>query len=99
MGLARTTERARELLKSREYRYISPAVDWAAQNKRTGKPQGTTLTSVALTNRPFLEELPQIRLSDPAFQPVDETENRSRSTKPKIRNSSFNFEFPAQEVP
>ncbi|MCJ7503806.1 MAG: phage protease [Acidobacteriia bacterium] len=89
-GWYEPTERARELLKSREYRYISPAVDWAAQNKRTGKPQGTTLTSVALTNRPFLEELPQIRLSDPAFQAVDEPANAgtpSENPKSTIANS------------
>ena len=89
-GWYEPTERARELLKSREYRYISPAVDWAAQNKRTGKPQGTTLTSVALTNRPFLEELPQIRLSDPAFQAVDEPANAgtpSENPKSKLANS------------
>jgi phage I-like protein len=97
-GWYEPTERARELLKSREYRYISPAVDWAAQNKRTGKPQGTTLTSVALTNRPFLEELPQIRLSDPAFQPVDENETRNskienRPPNPEFPVSSFKFRF------
>ena len=89
-GWYEPTARARELLQSREYRYISPAIDWAAQNKRTGKPQGTTLTSVALTNRPFLEELPQIRLSDPAFQAVDEPANAgaaSKNPKSKIANS------------
>jgi hypothetical protein len=71
-GWYEPTERARLLLKSREYRYLSPAIDWAARSKVSGKPQGTTLTSVALTNRPFLEELPQIRLSDPAFRLVGE---------------------------
>jgi hypothetical protein len=65
------TPRARKLIESREYRYISPAINWAGRDKRTGKMTGTTLTSVALTNRPFLEELPQIRLSDPAYQLVD----------------------------
>jgi phage I-like protein len=89
-GWYEPTERARQLLKSREYRYISPAIDWTAQNKLTGKSQGTTLTSVALTNRPFLEELPQIRLSDPAFQAVDESASSGRSIenpKSKIANS------------
>ncbi|HEV2349023.1 MAG TPA: phage protease [Terriglobia bacterium] len=65
------TPRARQLIESGEYRYISPAISWAGRDKRTGKMTGTTLTSVALTNRPFLEELPQIRLSDPAYQLVD----------------------------
>jgi len=89
-GWYEPTERARQLLKNREYRYISPAIDWAAQNKRTGKVQGTTLTSVALTNRPFLEELPQIRLSDPAFQAADEFGNAGGSIenpKSQIANS------------
>jgi len=70
-GYYEPTERARKLIASREYRYISPAISWAARDKRTGEPDGTTLTSVALTNRPFLEELPPIRLSDPAYQLVD----------------------------
>jgi phage I-like protein len=70
-GWFEPTERARKLVRSREYRYISPAIDWGAKNKRTGKPQGATLTSVALTNRPFLEEMPQIRLSDPGYRLVD----------------------------
>jgi phage I-like protein len=70
-GLYEPTSRARKLIESLEYRYISPAITWAGRDKRTGKIAGTTLTSVALTNRPFLEELPQIRLSDPAYQLVD----------------------------
>jgi len=71
-GWFEPTERARMLVKNGEYRYISPAIDWGAKNKRTGKPQGATLTSVALTNRPFLEEMPQIRLSDPGYRLVEE---------------------------
>ncbi len=71
-GWYEPTPRARQLIQDREYRYISPAIDWTARNKRSGKPQGATLTSVALTNRPFLEELPQIQLSDPSYQPLDE---------------------------
>jgi len=86
-GWFEPTPRARELLHNREYRFISPAIEWGAKHKRTGKSQGTTLTSVALTNRPFLEELPQIRLSDPGFVPVqgDETGNSKLETgRPKI---------------
>jgi len=71
-GWFEPTERARSLVKNGEYRYISPAIDWGAKNKRTGKSQGATLTSVALTNRPFLEEMPQIRLSDPGYRLVEE---------------------------
>jgi len=103
-GWYEPTPRARELVKSREYRFISPAIDWAARSKQTGKPQGTTLTSVALTNRPFLEELPQIRLSDPAFLPVQEGDKRNwkletGNSKLATRNSGrttpvSSFQFP-----
>jgi hypothetical protein len=58
------TSRALELIRNKEYRYVSPAIDYGARDKLTGEPQGTTLTSLALTNRPFLEELPAIRLSE-----------------------------------
>ncbi len=78
-GWFEPTERARSLVKNGEYRYISPAIDWGAKNKRTGKPQGATLTSVALTNRPFLEEMPQIRLSDPGYRLVEEEAGRRES--------------------
>lgn len=78
-GWYEPTDRARNLIKDREYRYISPALDWAARNKRSGEPQGTTLTSVALTNRPFLEELPQIRLSDPSYHLANGTDSELTS--------------------
>jgi len=58
------TARALELVKNREYRFVSPAIAWNVPDKQTGEDQGATLTSLALTNRPFLEELPPIRLSE-----------------------------------
>ena len=63
-GWYEPTERARQLISNREYRYISPAIAWGAKDKVTGKVQGTTLTSVALVNKPFLEELPEIHLCE-----------------------------------
>ena len=71
-GWYEPTDRARRLIANREYRYISPAIDWSARSKKNGKPLGATLSTVALTNRPFLEEMPPIRLSDPEFRLVDE---------------------------
>jgi hypothetical protein len=114
-GWYEPTARARQLLQNREYRFISPAIEWGAKNKRTGKSQGTTLTSVALTNRPFLEELPQIRLSDPGFVPVHERETgnwKMEDGKSKVpaqatppRDSAkagaqvSNFKFPVSDFP
>jgi hypothetical protein len=63
-GWYEPTERARQLITNREYRYISPAIRWGAKDKVTGKTAGTVLTSVALVNRPFLEELPEIHLCE-----------------------------------
>jgi phage I-like protein len=63
-GWYEPTERARELIANREYRYISPAIRWGTRDKVTGKTAGTALTSVALVNKPFLEELPEIHLCE-----------------------------------
>lgn len=82
-GWYEPTDRARRLIANREYRYISPAIDWAARSKRSGKPQGATLSTVALTNRPFLEEMPPIRLSDPEFRLVEDS--RALAAQPADR--------------
>jgi hypothetical protein len=63
-GWYEPTDRARQLIASREYRYISPAIRWGARDKVTGKATGTVLTSVALVNKPFLEEMPEIHLCE-----------------------------------
>lgn len=58
------TPQAQQMIRSGEYRFFSPAIDWSAKDKETGEPQGATLTSGALTNKPFLEELPPIVCSE-----------------------------------
>jgi len=63
-GWYEPTERARELIVAKEYRYISPAIRWGARDKVTGKTTGTVLTSVALVNKPFLEDMPEIHLCE-----------------------------------
>jgi hypothetical protein len=63
-GWYEPTERARQLIAHHEYRYISPAIRWGAKDKVTGKTTGTVLTSVALVNKPFLEEMPEIHLCE-----------------------------------
>jgi hypothetical protein len=62
-GRYEPTDRARELIKNREYRYVSVAFTKDYPDRKTGEPQGLTLTSVALTNQPFLDELPEIWLA------------------------------------
>ena len=63
-GQAEFTPRAKEMVKGGEYRYLSPVINWGARNKLTGEQQGATLTSMALTNRPFLDALPAIAMSE-----------------------------------
>lgn len=63
-GQAEFTPRAQEMVKGGEYKYLSPVINWGARNKLTGEQQGATLTSMALTNRPFLEHLPAISMTE-----------------------------------
>jgi phage I-like protein len=63
-GQAELTDKARGMIAAKEYKYLSPFIDRTIIDKQTGKPQGSTLTSIALTNRPFLEAMPAIALSD-----------------------------------
>jgi phage I-like protein len=63
-GEAEFTDRARAMLRAHEYKYVSPVINWGARDKATGEQQGATVTSVALTNQPVLEEMPAIALSD-----------------------------------
>ena len=58
------TDEAKKLIQGEQYKYFSPAIDWGATDKHSGRGKGATLTSGALTNHPFLEELPAIQLSD-----------------------------------
>lgn len=64
LALIEWTQQARQLIQGGQYRFFSPAIDWGCVDKETGQPQGATLTSGALTNHPFLEELPPIMLTD-----------------------------------
>jgi phage I-like protein len=63
---------ARELIKAKKYKYFSPAIDWGAVDKKTGRSKGATITSGALTNHPFLEELPAIQLGERAAVQLSE---------------------------
>ena len=62
--------RAEEMIRKGEYRYLSPALDKAFKDKTTGEPQGATLTSIALTNKPFLEDLPHLQLHEVYWSPT-----------------------------
>jgi hypothetical protein len=46
---------AREEVRSGGYKFLSPAVRFGCRDRVTGKPIGARLSSVALTNNPFLD--------------------------------------------
>lgn len=89
-GRYEPTARARNLIRDREYRYTSAAFASHYPDRETGDDQGLTLTSVALTNQPFLDELPEVVLSikddaEPLFNApsVAEVKNASRQSAEK----------------
>ena len=86
-GRYEPTARARTLIKNREYRYVSAAFAKEYPDRKTGEPQGLTLTSVALTNQPFLDELPEVWLSvvspmSDVRSPMSGAESSKRSRTP-----------------
>ena len=56
-------EQAKEHIQNREYRYVSPVFSPNTIDRVTGKNTGWSLHSLALTNRPFLEELGEVFLN------------------------------------
>lgn len=79
-GLAELTQRAREMIERAEYKYISPAIHWGARDKVSGEPQGATLTSVALVNRPFLDAMPSVQLSEAGGQILEDEVSMKATT-------------------
>lgn len=54
-GLVQWGDLAKKYIKSGSYKFLSPAVVFGSKDRVTGKPIGARLSSVALTNNPFLD--------------------------------------------
>lgn len=63
-ALPKWNDEARELIKNKQYKYISPVFVFNSKDAVSGKGIGTTLQSIALTNTPFLAELGEISLKN-----------------------------------
>ena len=59
-GLTEWGSKAREYIEGGHYKFLSPAVRFGCRDRVTGKPVGARLTSVALTNIPFLDGMQQV---------------------------------------
>lgn len=57
------TDKAKEHILAREYRYLSPVFAPNTLSQTDASNIGWTLHSVALTNKPFLEELGEVRIN------------------------------------
>jgi len=57
------TKKARDMIESGELLYKSPTIVFNTVDRETGKTGGSSLHSIALTNTPFLHELPEVRLN------------------------------------
>ena len=50
-------------VRQKEFRYFSPEIHWNERDEQ-GRPIGTRLAAGAITNRPFLKDLPPIEISE-----------------------------------
>lgn len=65
-GLVEWTPRAAELIRNKEYQYVSPTFVKTHQDKLTGKSGGARLVCAAITNHPFLPNMAAVTLSETA---------------------------------
>jgi len=88
-ALVEWLEPARTYIKQGKYRHVSPAIRFGAKHPETGKPIGARLTSVALTNKPFLRGMVPVMATDsPAAgdgQTVTLSAYTSNEYLPKLR--------------
>lgn len=61
-GWAEFTPAALAAIRQKEYRYFSPEIHWKDDDEQ-GNPIGTRLAAGAVTNRPFLKDLPPIEIA------------------------------------
>lgn len=64
---------ARTYVRNKQYRWASVSVVFNSKHPETGEPIGAVLTSIALTNQPFLQDLPALTASlyKNEWSPVD----------------------------
>ena len=95
-----------ELIKSRKYKYISPVFLPNTIERLTATNIGWTLHSAALTNRPFMEELGEIKVNNKQNQiqnkeeymtpeeqkKMDDLEAKVQSLEEKLKNKDEEIE-------
>lgn len=80
------TEEAAEAIRRREYQFTSAEISWAYRDKESGEDRGPTLLAMAITNRPFVEGMQPLALSETAAQALAESREeleRARAARAK----------------
>lgn len=70
-GLVEWLPLAKKYIKNKQYRYLSPAIVFGARDRVTGKPIGAKLSSVALTNSPYLDGMQPLAAKDIQKKEID----------------------------
>ena len=83
-----------ELIKSRKYKYISPVFLPNTIEQVTATNIGWTLHSAALTNRPFMEELGEIKVNNKQNQ----IQNKEESMTPEEQKKMDDLEAKVQSL-
>ncbi len=81
------TPNAADQVRAREYRYLSPTIVFNTRDRKTAEMTGASLHSVALTNKPFLEELPEVRLNSVPGKFVFAEERKSTAMNEEARKA------------
>lgn len=76
------------LVRSKRYRYLSPAVIFHSYDRSTGDYIGCEMTSIALTNRPFLDGMAAVTARRTTNMP-DETSKDSKDNKDNILENAL----------
>ena len=84
-------DKAVEYVRSGKYRFVSPAIVFGAKHRETGKPIGARLTSVALTNHPFLDGMATLVAAD--------RQSPQQSTPTPSEGTHLDDSAPASQAP
>ncbi len=93
----RWTERAKTMVEAGEYRYVSPVFQFGVLDKVTGEKIRMGVFNGALTNEPFLDELPPLVAKDTDVQLY--LFNSSHTTKEYTMNEILQFLLRFFELP
>lgn len=81
----RWVDRAKKMVESGEYRYVSPVFKHNALDKETGQKVRMAVFNAALTNEPFLDDLPPLIMKDCDIQLFQFTNQKESTMNPLVQ--------------